>query len=1054
MRRWFLLLALFLLPFFGFAQSTSATISGGVTDPAGSFILDADVEIANDATGVIYSAKTNSSGMYLLPILPPGHYHVQVSKPGFKTIIKADVILNVQSALSLNFVLPIGATSESVTVDAASSLINTTDASVSTVIDRKFVENIPLNGRSFQDLIQMTPGIVTQSPQTTAYVGSQGDFSVNGQRTESNYYTVDGVSAAGAGEATGYAQNANSGSIAASTALGTTQSILSVDALQEFRVSSSTYSAEYGRGPGGQFSFSTRSGTNSFHGTVFDYLRNDAVDANDWFNNLYGEPRTALRQNDFGGTFGGPVRLPRLYNGVGKSFFFVSYEGLRLVEPTAASLQYVPSSAVRSLSPSALQGIFNAFPLPSGPEATVACDGVTVACPPDQPIGTPVPSGLSPFVKAYSLPASIDATSVRLDQKISEKLSAFIRVAYTPTSSQIRNLSQISDSELGTISYTAGTTSQFSSALSNEFRIGYVRSRSGLVSSLDNFGGAVPLNLRSAMGIPASYVSAAPTPYISISGVGTSALSWNDALTKFHQWNITDTLSLLEGHHALRLGIDERHISSTLAPPDLVALAEFLSRQSMTNNIVDYNFLQKNDQAVPTFNEFAAFVQDEWRMRPSLTLSLGVRWEVNPPPDGANGRDAYTVLGDINAPETLALAPRGTPLWRTSWYNFAPRLGAAWIIRNHSGLETVLRAGGGVYFDSGNQLGTQGFSQLGFYAYQAYLNTALPISPMQLDFSTTPTPPYNQSGIYAFPTHMQLPYTLQWNASIEQALGTSQSVSFSYVASAGRRLLQTQSRDVGSVNPEFGNIDYVVNGATSNYQSLQVKFQRSITNGLQSLVSYVWSHSLDYGSNNAALSLTRGNSDFDVRHNFQAGVSWDFPKYQGNVIVRALLNGWSTDQRVMLRTAFPITLQGNLISNPATGNTYYGNLNLIPAEPLYRYGSQYPGGKAINPAAFAYPSDPNSAGNAPRNFVRGFGEAQWNTALRREFHIHEGVTAQLRAEAFNMLNHPNFGFVDPTLADAQFGLATSMLNQSLGSMSPLYQQGGPRSMQFALKMIF
>jgi len=189
MKYCFLILGLFLVSLAAVSQSTNATISGGVTDPSGNFILDADVEIANDATGIVYSARTNSSGMYLVPILPPGHYHVQVSKPGFRTIIKADVTLNVQSAVALNFTLPIGATSESVTVDAASSEINTTNASVSTVVDRKFVENMPLNGRSFQDLISMTPGVVTQSPQSqsgTQYPGYNGDFSVNGQRTESN----------------------------------------------------------------------------------------------------------------------------------------------------------------------------------------------------------------------------------------------------------------------------------------------------------------------------------------------------------------------------------------------------------------------------------------------------------------------------------------------------------------------------------------------------------------------------------------------------------------------------------------------------------------------------------------------------------------------------------------------------------------------------------------------------------------------------------------------------------------------------------------------------
>jgi hypothetical protein len=241
---------------------------------------------------------------------------------------------------------------------------------------------------------------------------------------------------------------------------------------------------------------------------------------------------------------------------------------------------------------------------------------------------------------------------------------------------------------------------------------------------------------------------------------------------------------------------------------------------------------------------------------------------------------------------------------------------------------------------------------------------------------------------------------------------------------------------------------------TSNYQSLQLKFQRSVPHGLQVLASYAWSHSLDYGSTNAANPLKYGNSDFDVRHNLQAGLSWDMPRYRGHWLLRSLLNDWSTDGRLMARTAFPITLQGNLITNSITGNSYYGDVDLVPNEPIYLHGPQYPGRQAVNPAAFVTPVDPNDPGNAPRNFVRGFGAVQVNGALRREFHLHEGVTAQFRAEAFNVLNHPNFGYVDPTLTDAQFGLATSMLNQSLGAMSALYQQGGPRSTQFALKVIF
>lgn len=1039
MKRCFLFLALFLCPLFGLAQSTSATISGGVTDPSGKFILDAHVEIANDATGVIYSSKTNDSGMYLVPILPPGHYHVQVSKPGFKTIIKADVILNVQSALSLNFVLPVGATSESVTVNAASFLLNTTDASVSTVIDRKFVENIPLNGRSFQDLIQMTPGVVTQSPQTSASVGYQGDFSVNGQRTESNYYTVDGVSAAGAGAAGGNPQPGNAGAIAATTALGTTQSILSVDSLQEFRVSGSTYSAEYGRSPGGQFAFSTRSGTNLLHGSVFDYLRNDAVDANDWFNNHYGESRTALRQNDFGGTLGGPIWIPPLYRGTDRSFFFFSYEGLRLVQPTAATTQYVPSLAVRADAPAELQGIFNAFPVPTGPEI-------------EDSNGSP--SGLSPFIKSYSLPAQIDSSSLRLDHTFSDKLNAFVRAAYTPTSSQTRNLSSVSSTDLDTLSYTLGATSQFSRRIDNDFRLGYIRSRSAVDISLDGFGGATPIDLRSAVGIPDSYTPSATYPFIYIQGVGSTNLYVYDAVTKFHQWNITDAVNLALGRHAVRFGIDERHILSPILPPLADVQFEFASRQSMLANTPNLSYISKNVATTPAFNEFAAFLQDEWRLTPTVTLSSGVRWEVDPAPTEAHGKDAYTALGDINDPATLTLAPQGTPLWKTSWYNFAPRVGVAWSAHQTPNYETVVRAGSGVYFDTGNQISTLGFAGIGFTAYNILFGSPLPVTASQLDFTTDAIAPYTASYVFAYPRHLQLPYTLQWSTSVEQGLGAGQSFTISYVASTGRRLLQKELLDVSSINPNFGEVYYVPPGITSNYQSLQLKFQRSIAHGLQALASYVWSHSLDFGSNDASYTLTYGNSDFDVRNNLQAGLVWNIPGDRGEPWLRALLSNWSTDNRVMARTAFPITLQGNLISDPITGQQYYGNVNLVPNEPVYLYGSQYPGGKAINPAAFTYPADPSSVGDAARNFVRGFGEVQWNTALRRDFHIHDQLTAQFRAEAFNVLNHPNFGYVDPTLSDAQFGQATMMLNQSLGAMSPLYQQGGPRSMQFALKLMF
>src|SRR5258706_2966021 len=311
-----------------------AAVTGLITDPNGRSVPSVTIIITNLATNVGSRTVTNDQGIYRVPSLQPGIYRITLAKDGFKSIVKSGIELHVQDVASINFELQIGSVNETLTVEAGASMINTTDASVSTVVDQTYIKNMPLNGRSFKDLILLTPGTLTQTPQYgNIGLGQTGEFSVNGQRTESNYYTVDGVSA-NVGAAAGTLMNqfsGASGSLGAATALGTTQGLVSVDDLQEFRVQSSTYSAEYGRNPGGQFSFETKSGTNQWHGTAYDYLRNDVFDDNDWFNNYFGFKKPALRQNDFGGTLGAPLRVPGLYRGKDKTFFFFSYEGLRLV---------------------------------------------------------------------------------------------------------------------------------------------------------------------------------------------------------------------------------------------------------------------------------------------------------------------------------------------------------------------------------------------------------------------------------------------------------------------------------------------------------------------------------------------------------------------------------------------------------------------------------------------------------------------------------------------------------------------------------------------------
>src|ERR1700739_2954577 len=461
------LLATVLTPLL-YAQTGAATLSGTITDQKGALVPDVQVTITNEDTSVSVATKTNGAGIYSAPGLNPGRYRLFVEKKGLKQVDLRDLTLNVQDTVSRNFTLEVGGTSETIQVNGNGITINTTDASVSTVVDRQFVENIPLNGRSFQSLILLTPGVTAA---LGAITNSTGEFSVNGQRTESNYYMVDGVSAN-----TGMAGLSGVGATPAETSLGTTQSLVSIDALEEFRINTSTYSAEYGRTPGAQISFQTRSGTNTWHGSLFDYFRNDALDSNNWFNDAAGLPKTAERQNYFGGTAGGPIRIPGFYNGKDKTFFFLSYEGLRLVVPQPAFTVDVPDTALRQDSPIAIQPILNAFPFQNGAEQG---------------------NGLALFTGSYSSPSSLDAYSIRVDHNFTEKLRIFGRFADTPSNSLRRNVPddfaslENNTSDIRTV--TIGATSLISPRVTNELRFNYTYNTNGELLSLDNFGGATPL---------------------------------------------------------------------------------------------------------------------------------------------------------------------------------------------------------------------------------------------------------------------------------------------------------------------------------------------------------------------------------------------------------------------------------------------------------------------------------------------------------------------------------------------------------------------------------
>jgi hypothetical protein len=468
----FVLILVVLTAFPLVAQSPNGTINGLVLDSSNRVIAGADILLINDATGVKYVSKTNDEGVYVVPNLPPGPYRLQVSKVGFKTLIKPDIVLNVQDALSINFTMPVGATFETLTVEGGAPLVNTESGAVSTVVDRQFVENLPLNGRSFNTLMQLTPGVViAQQPSGAQNGGAPGQFSVAGQRTDSNNLTVDGVSA-NFGVVPSYASGASgTGTAQAFSVLGGTSSLVSVEALQEFRIETSSFAPEFGRSTGGQVVLTTRSGTNQLHGELYEYFRNDALDASNWFNGIVvpALPKAAERHNDFGGFLGGPIQKDR-------TFFFFSYEGARLRLPQTQIIQ-VPSEYARSVAPSQVLPFLNAYPQPTD--------------------RNPVPGVYtSQFTGSFSNSASLNAASLRVDHEINSRFSVFGRYNYAPSSTTNRSqtLNDLNAVALNTQTLTVGVNMAFTHSVFNAIRGNYSRQDATSVYSMDSFGGAVPLD--------------------------------------------------------------------------------------------------------------------------------------------------------------------------------------------------------------------------------------------------------------------------------------------------------------------------------------------------------------------------------------------------------------------------------------------------------------------------------------------------------------------------------------------------------------------------------
>jgi hypothetical protein len=1052
----------------------TADLSGEVRDKSQSVVPGASIELTNEATGAKRTAVSNEQGAYSIPFLLPGSYRVVVQAQGFQTETRTGLILVAAQKAQVDFTLEVGSIASTVTVTASPASIIEQSGAVGTVVNRKIVEMMPLNGRSFQTLIALTPGVI-MTPVTTN--GSdQGQFSANGQRTNTNYFTVDGVSANfGVPVFQGLAQ-ATSGSLPSTSIQGGFNNLVSVDALEEFKIQTSTFAPEFGRSPGAQISLVSRGGTNEFHGSAFEYFRNDKTDARDFFD----PAKPPLRYNDFGGAVGGPVLLPGLYDGKNRTFFFFSYEGQRFLLPQPVAITTVPTPAERSAATQPMsKAMFNAFPLPNG---------------------APLAAGGALYTATYSNPNDMDAYSLRVDHSFNAKNTMFARFNRAPSSGDNRstsNLSQGSTYEQITTTMTVGATQVLTSKMVSDLRLNYSRQNGNWLNYFDGFGGGT--NPDPSFFMPQGFNEAQPGYFLyyiyalkSPTGSPIGVTGGNVAYNKSRSANLVENISYNFGSHQLKAGFDYRWYSPETPGNGLIVGYYFTGALSQVYDLTVPQILVSHSVKTVLQNpNYSGYVQDTWRVTRRLTLTYGTRWDVNPAPSPrGTGKQLPTVtqLPDLNSYDwsSLQLAPLGTPYYPTQYDKFGPRAGLAYQLFQKPGRELVVRGGWGLFYDlQSTPFGGGSWP----YSYSSVTVGKLTQLPLPAGFvqipavNFVPGPTNRASSIGVAMPGYTMPRVYQWNLTLEQSLGRDNTLSVGYVAAQGRDLVRTIQLSLNANSnianlywsPNFSSVTLVTNGSKSDYHSMQVQLNRRMAKRLQGLVSYTWGHSTDDNSSTSSQpgygfiyssTLNKGNSDFDVRHSMSGALSYDIPKPGLGPAADLLFGNWSLNSTFFARSGLPFDVKYNELS-PINSIGTFRRSDTVPGVPQILDDPSMPGGWRINPAAFALPKSTMGQGTMARNSLYGFGAWQFDVGLHRNFKVTEKAGMEFRVEAFNILNHPNFANPSanltayPTVSvPANFGRATRTMargyngGSNTGGFNPLFQSGGPRSMQFVLKIKF
>jgi hypothetical protein len=972
---------------------TAGEITGQVLDPSEAVIPNAAVTAANSATGAVRTAQTDSQGHYGLTNLPVGTYSITAAHEGFQQLRQTGVVLNVATTVTLNLTLMVGSVKQEVVVTSDAPIIDKADASTGTVLDNREVSELPINGRDYARFSLLTPGAIFRSN----YIA---DLTFNGLHSVHNQFSIDGIDASRVDQpymANGFERGARllTGSL---------------DTIEEFNVQTSDYSAAYGRAAGSYINIATKSGTNDFHGTAYEYFRNNILDARNFFATT--GPAPELRFNDFGGNIGGPIRKK-------KTFFFLNYEGSRQRIGITGS-GTVPSalerSEVESTSPQ-LVPILNMFPIGTSAGPDQFTDNYTTT---------------------HVLDVREDTASIRFDQVFSSHDSAFVRVnvndsdVHGPLFGVVPSSLGVDDHQIVPVRTTNVAIHEehvFSEGMVNDFLAGMQR----WVSQINQ---AEPLPLTTVVG------------YSVIPGTRGNSL---DNSTSFQYG---DTMSKVKGRHVLTWGGTIYRIwvntNSTATPAmQFNSPRGFVNDQLSTVTIV--NATPGNGVRA---TQIGVFVDDKFQALPTLSLDLGLRYDIETVPhDSRYATQPYDT-------RTGTLGPPGDPYFAINNKDFGPRAGIAWSPTER----LVIRSGYGIYF----QDYPVGFSQLVSgntvpgnvtLLQQQVPNLAYPYVPF-LSQAATPPPP----NVNGFPWHKPDTYSNQWNLSVADRFSQNMSFQVAYVGNHGVNLSRKEGINYfdptlgARPNQNFGNITLQTNSGFSSYNALQLSFiRRAGKAGLSFQANYTFGHAIDdvqdpsvsasdpQNLNN--IQAERGNSSGDVRQNFTFNLLYDVPLGEGHRFLSSgfgskLASGWRVSTLGILRTGVADTVY--------IGTNTFGNGDFINQRPDCVAGvSPYANPKTItdwlNPEAFSMPKA-GTFGNCGRNTIYGPSFRNVDFSMLKETKLGE-TRLEFRAEFFNIFNHPAFAQPDTTFGTPGFGEIFNTLGSTLGG-------GTSRQIQFALKFSF